>query len=342
MGIYINKGNSGFRQIRNSEYIDKSGLIGVVNQTLFTEQKFTCVTRCRRFGKSMAAKMLAAYYDHSCDSRPLLADLQIAGNSTFEEHLNKYPVIYLDMTTFITSFGDENKNLYEMSELDDSMLLNFSINRNRIYALERARKCGSAETDEKIVKVADRSWFAEWPQSKRDSNIYASLSVRSKLLMMGLDFEKKKEGASYLSYDEYMKWYAGDDLPEITGNMKDGHGSATRRGADFKNSRAYNMAFQEHLRWNAYMMSCGTVPADKETILNEKNSSGKYTNGNNYEMRHHGNLTDFDGLREFAKMIAKRDNISEEKADVILYDYQLLDDAWWILDEMGYGIYEIA
>lgn len=239
----------------------------------------------------------------------------------------------------ITSFGDENKNLYEMSELDDSMLLNFSINRNRIYALERARKYGSAETDEKIVKAADRSWFAEWPQSKRDSNIYASLSVRSKLLMMGLDFEKKKEGASYLSYDEYMKWYAGDDLPEITGNMKDGHGSATRRGADFKNSRAYNMAFQEHLRWNAYMMSCGTVPADKETILNEKNSSGKYTNGNNYDMRHHGNLTDFDGLREFAKMIAKRDNTSEEKADVILYDYQLLDDAWWILDEMGYGIY---
>ena len=107
MGIYINKGNSGFRQIRNSEYIDKSGLIGVVNQTLFTEQKFICVTRCRRFGKSMAAKMLAAYYDHSCDSRSLFTDLQIASNPSFEEHLNKYPVIYLDMTTFITRFNDD-------------------------------------------------------------------------------------------------------------------------------------------------------------------------------------------------------------------------------------------
>ncbi|MBR4366570.1 MAG: hypothetical protein IKP43_07315, partial [Bacteroidaceae bacterium] len=61
MGIFINKGNLGFRQTRKSEYIDKSGLIGVVNQTLFTRQKFTCVTRCRRFGKSMAAEMLAAY-----------------------------------------------------------------------------------------------------------------------------------------------------------------------------------------------------------------------------------------------------------------------------------------
>ncbi len=108
MGIYINKGNEGFRQIRNSEYVDKSGLIAVVNKTLFTQQKLSCVTRCRRFGKSMAAMMLAAYYDHSCDSRSLFADLQIAGDPTFEQHLNKYPVIYVDMTTFTSNCKDED------------------------------------------------------------------------------------------------------------------------------------------------------------------------------------------------------------------------------------------
>ena len=106
MGLYINKGNEGFRRIRNGEYIDKSGLIAVVNQTLFTEKCFTCVTRCRRFGKSMAAKMLAAYYDHSCDSRQLFADLQIASDPSFEQHLNKYPVIYLDITDFLFT-GEE-------------------------------------------------------------------------------------------------------------------------------------------------------------------------------------------------------------------------------------------
>ena len=108
MGIFINKGNEGFRQIRNSEYVDKSGLIAVVNGTLFTQQKLSCVTRCRRFGKSMAAMMLAAYYDHSCDSRSLFADLEIAGDPTFEQHLNKYPVIYVDMTMFITRFNDDH------------------------------------------------------------------------------------------------------------------------------------------------------------------------------------------------------------------------------------------
>ena len=63
MGTFINIGNAGFKRIRNSEYVDKSGLIAVVNSSLFTERCFSCVTRCRRFGKSMAAKMLCAYYD---------------------------------------------------------------------------------------------------------------------------------------------------------------------------------------------------------------------------------------------------------------------------------------
>ena len=52
--------------------------------------------------------MLAAYYDHSCDSRELFADLQIAGDPSFEKHLNKYPVIFLDMTSFVTRFKSEN------------------------------------------------------------------------------------------------------------------------------------------------------------------------------------------------------------------------------------------
>ena len=102
MGTYINIGNAGFQRARNSEYVDKSGLISVVNSTLFTERCFSCVTRCRRFGKSMAAKMLYAYYDHSCDSRSLFEDLNIAHDPSFEKHLNKYPAIYLDMTDFVS------------------------------------------------------------------------------------------------------------------------------------------------------------------------------------------------------------------------------------------------
>ena len=108
MGTYINLGNAGFQRVRNSEYVDKSGLIAIVNSTLFTERSFSCVSRSRRFGKSIAAKMLCAYYDHSCDSRALFADLEIASDPSFEKHLNKYPVIFLDLTSFISERDDDN------------------------------------------------------------------------------------------------------------------------------------------------------------------------------------------------------------------------------------------
>lgn len=107
MGKYVNIGNAGFMSARNGEYVDKSGLIAVINNTLNSKRRFSCVTRSRRFGKSMAAEMLSAYYDCSCDSRQLFEDLEIASDPSFEKHLNKYPVLYLDMTAFVTRFYDK-------------------------------------------------------------------------------------------------------------------------------------------------------------------------------------------------------------------------------------------
>ena len=97
MGRYINKGNNAFRDIVNSEYVDKTSLIPLINATLNTESRYSCVTRCRRFGKSMAAKMLCAYYDKSCNSRELFRGLVAEKDDSFEKYLNKYYVIIIDM-----------------------------------------------------------------------------------------------------------------------------------------------------------------------------------------------------------------------------------------------------
>ena len=107
MGRYINKGNKAFRKIVNQEYIDKTSLIPVVNATLNTENCYSCVTRCRRFGKSMAAKMLCAYYDKSCDSRELFKGLEAEKAESFERNLNKYYVISLDIAEFTTKYRRE-------------------------------------------------------------------------------------------------------------------------------------------------------------------------------------------------------------------------------------------
>ena len=101
MGNYLNLGNAGFQAIVKGHYVDKTGLLSFINGTLGTMDKLTCVSRPRRFGKSFAAKMLCAYYDKSCQSIELFRDLEIARDISFELHLNKYDVIYLDITLFI-------------------------------------------------------------------------------------------------------------------------------------------------------------------------------------------------------------------------------------------------
>lgn len=101
MGAYLNPGNDGFRQAVNGKYVDKSGLIGCMNDVLDTTDKMIFISRPRRFGKTLAAKMLCAYYDKSCDSCALFENLEITKNASFKEHLNQYDVIYLDITRFI-------------------------------------------------------------------------------------------------------------------------------------------------------------------------------------------------------------------------------------------------
>lgn len=102
MGIYLNPGNQGFkRAIRSEIYVDKTGLIACTNKYLNTEQQFICVSRPRRFGKSMALKMLAAYYSRGCDSADLFHGFAIQKDASFKEHLNQYDVIYLNMQQFL-------------------------------------------------------------------------------------------------------------------------------------------------------------------------------------------------------------------------------------------------
>ena len=103
MGIYLNPGNEDFQQALNSKiYVDKSLLIERTSRVLHTKQKYICVSRPRRFGKTMALNMLSAYYSSGCDSREQFQGLKIAGTPDFEKHLNKYHVIRLNTIEYMS------------------------------------------------------------------------------------------------------------------------------------------------------------------------------------------------------------------------------------------------
>lgn len=107
MGSYLNPGNEKFYRAINSEiYVDKTGLIGYTNKVLNTMQQNLCVSRPRRFGKSMAADMLTAYYSRGCDSKELFQGLKIAEDQDFEKHLNQYNTIFINVQEFLSRTSD--------------------------------------------------------------------------------------------------------------------------------------------------------------------------------------------------------------------------------------------
>ena len=120
MGIYLNPGNDLFKQAVNSKiYVDKTMLIDATNSLLETSDKHICISRPRRFGKSMAANMLSAYYSRGCDSRELFRKLNISRSDSFEKHLNKYNVIHIS----IKDFADMSDNVDAMISMINKLLI---------------------------------------------------------------------------------------------------------------------------------------------------------------------------------------------------------------------------
>ena len=117
MGRYLNLCNEEFRSMIKGIYVDKTEMIAFINSTPGTNNKLTCVSRPRRFGKSHAAKMLCAYYDDGCESLALFEGLAISRDASFETYLNKYHVIYLDITLFISLSRGAIKKIVKISKL---------------------------------------------------------------------------------------------------------------------------------------------------------------------------------------------------------------------------------
>ncbi|MCQ2315009.1 MAG: AAA family ATPase, partial [Bacteroidales bacterium] len=118
MGIYLNPNNALLQRDLNSPiYIDKSMLIAELNALINTNGNFLCVSRPRRFGKSMAGNMISAYYSKGCDSRELFKDLKIARHPSFEKYLNKLNVVKFDLNAMLRLTDSEDNLIGFLTEL---------------------------------------------------------------------------------------------------------------------------------------------------------------------------------------------------------------------------------
>ena len=161
MGQFIDRENYGFRRVKNSDFVDKTGLLNILNRNMDTENGFMCISRPRRFGKSVAAEMAYAYYDRNSDSRNLFEGLEITKSPDYEKHLNKYPTIFIDWNTF-ANVPDEDKLKEAQKSVIADLKQSYDILEEK-NSLSKALAEINLKTGDRFILIID-----EWDMLVRD------------------------------------------------------------------------------------------------------------------------------------------------------------------------------
>lgn len=254
----------------------------------------------------------------------------------------------LGKSSGVVPFGNEEQEAFDFRSILNNEVADMAKKRNFMHELEACEGNPVFRSDEDIALHADYLWYT-MDTNKQLSNLYAMLGLRFKMQLMGLDYlsgpECKQSGkmiredALVTSNEAYMEIYAHGDRPLFTRKQFKGMSLIDYPGTDTeedfkKGILRKNLTVQEHLRWNAYMFSCGFIPASRKQM--------KAGCQSDYALRIHGNLTTFQGLFDYRRMMASIHASSEASEDVIRYDYQLLDEAWCFLHQNGYSIFKRA
>lgn len=219
MGNYLNVGNAGFSSATKGIYVDKTEMISFINSTLGTKDKLTCVSRPRRFGKSYAAQMLCAYYDRSCDSHKLFEDLAISKDDSFEKHLNKYDVIYLDITWFISSSDNIRNTVRILQEKVIGELREGYPNAKKENTLPETLAAINKITGNRFIIIIDK-WDALFREAKDDSNLQDEYILLLRGLFKNSGFTDRIIEAAYMTgilpIKKYGSQSAVSDFREYT------------------------------------------------------------------------------------------------------------------------------
>ena len=166
MGRFVNSKTSAFQDALNSEiYVDKTGLLEYTNRVIDTTAKFICNSRPRRFGKSITADMLTAYYSKGCNSEDMFSNLEISKSADYRKHLNQYDVIHLDIQWCMEPAGGAENVISYITENTISELKEYypNILPERIHSLPEALSRIHEAIENKFIIIID-----EWDVLIRD------------------------------------------------------------------------------------------------------------------------------------------------------------------------------
>jgi len=345
MGIYLNPDNTDFQEALNSEiYVDKTELIKYTNSIIRTKNKYICVSRPRRFGKSMAGDMLAAYYSRGCDSKEMFSNFKIASDANFEKHLNKYNVIHINMVNYL----GETKNIDEMiqfisDDIIDEITLQFpELNMPRRKNLRNILNSTFSQFKIPFIFIIDE-WDCIFREMKNDK------SAQEKYL----DFLRdtlKDQGYIALAYmtgilpiKKYGKHSALNMFTEISMT----NAAPIQEFTGFTENEViqlcdeYNADYNEMKRWyDGYIVDGVSIynPQSVVEALTRGTFRNYWTSTESYEALEEFIFRNEDGLRDtVVKLIAgekKKIDPSTFTNDMVTFNSQ--DDVLTLLVHLGY------
>lgn len=349
MGIYLNPGNGGFLQaVRSQIYVDKTGLIARTNQYVNTEQRFICVSRPRRFGKSMALQMLAAYYSRGCDSAALFSGFQIGKEETFREYLNQFDVIYLNMQQFlIRAKNQEVTECLERAVLEELREEYGEFVPERVIILAEALERIYAKTGKQFIFLIDewdcvmrerqeseklQKQYLDFLRNLLKDQLYVALAYMTGILPV------KKYGL-HSALNMFVEYSMIDqiDLEEYTG--------FTQEEVQVLCGQ-FNMDFAETSNWyDGYMFSEFKHVYNPKSVveaMRRRKFASYWTSTETYEALKVYMDMDFDGLRaDIVRMLGgepvKVNTLSFQND---MRNFRTKDDVMTLLIHLGYLGYD--
>ncbi|MDO5150157.1 MAG: AAA family ATPase [Oscillospiraceae bacterium] len=349
MGIYLNPGNDLFEMSVNSKiYVDKSMMIELTNSVLRTDERHICISRPRRFGKSMAANMLAAYYSRGCDSADLFKNLAVSKTEDFEKHLNKYNVIKFDVRDFTedASGGKEMTNKLIKSLKRDLLKEYRNMDFPEDFTLQEMLKEIYAENRVPFVFIIDE-WDCVFRVFKNDTEgqQYYLDFLRNLLKekeYVALDyatgiFPVKKYG-EHSALNMYHEFSINDAAPysEFMGFTEDETEALCRK---------YSLSFDEMKEWyNGYQIDGNPMYNPQSVVLacSRKKFSNYWTKTETFEALKVFIQLDMDGLRDSVIRMISGERIPVDTGTFQndMTTFSSADDVITLLIHLGYLTYD--
>lgn len=352
MGVYLNPGSAKFEESLASKiYVDKSGLISYMNSVLGTRQKYVCISRPRRFGKSMAADMLTAYYQRGIDTKELFENLKIGSDVTFAKHLNQYHVISVNIQDFLSRSSDieEMEKRFEKAVLRDLLRVYPAV--DYLDAADLVSVLLDIYNEERIqfIFVIDE-WdcvFREYQNDKEMQKFYLDFlrillkdkSYVALTYMTGILPIKKYGTHSALNMFTEFSMTAPRQLAEYVGFTEE----------EVRNlCREYNMSFEETKRWyDGYQFEKDVHIYSPKSVVEAMMSQffGNYwTQTETYEALKIYIEMNFDGLRDTVTelLAGARVKINVEKFSNDMTTFRDKDDVLTLLIHLGYLAYDVV